>query len=112
MLVLVKTVHTAVFFFMSACILYILYAGITQTYNLILLVAIVAVLLESIVYLGNGRRCPLTELALRYGDPTGDDWFADIFLPEWAARLVFPVCGALTIVGLVVMFIGWIAAWG
>ena len=105
MLALIKTFHTAVFLFMSACILYILYAGLTRTYTGLLTIAVVAVVLETVVWWFSGRRCPLTALARQYGDETGNDWIADMFLPRWAAEKIPPVCGGLFVLGLIVLAI-------
>ena len=52
-LFLVKSIHTAIFIFMSACLIYILYSGITGTYNWALLVAIGAILVEGLVLIIN-----------------------------------------------------------
>ena len=75
----IKTFHTAIFLFMSVAILYILYSGLTRTYDWKLVAAFAAIILEIAVYLLNGLRCPLTKLAQQYGDPTGNDLIADIF---------------------------------
>jgi len=68
------------------------------------------VLIESAVYIANDRRCPLTALAKQYGDTTGNDWVADIFLPDWFAPHIPPVCGVLFVVGLVVLIVNWLLA--
>ncbi|MCB9453943.1 MAG: hypothetical protein H6672_21125 [Anaerolineaceae bacterium] len=107
-LFLIKGFHTLVFLFMSACILYVLYAGLTRRYDIWLALAIGAVLLEVAVFVLNRLRCPLTALAQRYGDTTGNDFIADIFLPPWAARLIPPVCGGLFVVSLVVLAVMWL----
>ena len=101
----IKTLHTAIFLFMSACILYILYAGLTRTYNGLVTAAVAVVALESAVWWFAGRRCPLTSLARHYGDDTGNDWIADMFLPRWAARKIPPVCGGLFVLGLVALVV-------
>jgi predicted benzoate:H+ symporter BenE len=88
---------------MSACILYVLYCGLTRTYDWTLAAAVGAVIIESTVYVLNGRRCPLTHWAQQYGDPTGNDLIADIFLPPSFARKIPPVCGGLFVVGLLVL---------
>jgi hypothetical protein len=102
-LFLVKFVHTLIFLLMSACVLYVLLAGVTRTYDWKLAAALGMIMLEGVVYFGNGRRCPLTNLALRYGDQTGNDLLADIFLPEWAARKIFPVSSIILIIGLILL---------
>lgn len=105
MLTLIKSVHTFIFLFMSACILYIWYAALTRTYTVLLAVALGAVALETVVYLANGRRCPLTHLAQQHGDAGGHDWIADLFLPDWAARAIPSVCGALLVLGLLALVV-------
>ncbi len=103
MLAFIKTIHTVIFLFMSACILYILYAGLAQVYDWKLSAAVVLVTLESLVWWFAGRRCPLTSLARQYGDVSGNDWIADLFLPRWAADKIPPVCGVLFGLGLLVL---------
>ncbi len=105
MLFAVKFAHTLVFLFMSACILYMLYCGLTGQLTLLLWLAIIATLLETAVYALNGFRCPLTALATRYGDTSGDDFIADIFLPKWFVPYIVPLCGVLVTVGLAL--VGW-----
>jgi len=107
MLFAVKFLHTLVFLFMSVCILYMLYCGITGETNMILWIAIAATLLETAVFAWNGFRCPMTEWALRYsdGNSSGDDFIADIFLPKWFTPYITPLCGVLMVIGLIL--IGW-----
>jgi hypothetical protein len=96
----IKFVHSVVFIVESIAILYILYSGVYDVRSPWLVVAIVLVLAEIIVYVGNGTHCPLTKLARKLGDKTGDDFIADIFLPKWFAPLIPPICGALAVLGL------------
>lgn len=102
-LVGIKTVHTVIFLGMSAAILYVLYCGLTRTYNAWLGVALAAVILECVVFVANGRRCPLTKWARYYGDASGNDWIADIFLPARFAPKIPLVCGGLFVVSLIVL---------
>ena len=108
-LVMLKSFHTGIFLFMSGCILYVIYCGAVRRYDWTLGLALGALTLEIIVFLGNGRRCPLTDLALKYGDSTGNDWIADIFLPRWAAQMIVPVSSLLLILGLVLLVINRVA---
>ncbi len=85
----IKLFHTLIFFFMSACLLYILYAGVTKTFNWILLIAVIAIFIEGIALILNKWRCPLATLAEKYGAENGS--VTDIFLPTWIARNVFIV---------------------
>jgi hypothetical protein len=105
MLFLIKSIHTAVFVFMCGCILYLWYAGLTRIYDWKLWGALGAIVLEGLVWWFSGRRCPLTDIAKKYGDTSGNDWFADIFLPEWAAMRIVPVSTVLVLIGLIILVI-------
>jgi hypothetical protein len=100
---LIKSIHTLIFLLMSAAILYILYSGLTRTYTPLLTVALALVILEVIVYGLNRFRCPLTKWAQHYGDPTGNDLIADLFLPPSLARLIPLVCGGLFALSLLLL---------
>ncbi|MEP6986326.1 MAG: hypothetical protein ABI970_12055 [Chloroflexota bacterium] len=104
----IKTLHTLIFLLMSAAILVVLYCGLTRTYNLWLVVALAAVILECGVFLANNRRCPLTKWARDYGDTTGNDWIADIFLPAWFAPKIPLLCGGLFVVSLIVLAVNFL----
>jgi hypothetical protein len=106
----IKTLHTVIFLVMSAAILYILYSGLTRTFNEWVVVALAAVLLECVVFLANKRHCPLTDWARRYGDASGNDWIADIFLPAWFAPKIPLLCGGLFMVSLFVLVINFLLA--
>ena len=72
---------------MLACLLYILYAGVTKTFNWILLIAIAAIFIEGGILILNKRRCPLTTFAEKHGAKKGS--VVDIFLPAIIARNTF-----------------------
>ncbi len=99
----IKLLHTLVFIVESAAILYILYSGLFNVRGTGLVIAVILVLAEIIVYVGNGTRCPLTKVARQLGDATGNDFIADIFLPERFARLIPMVCGGLAVIGLLIV---------
>lgn len=96
----IKFLHTVVFVVESAAILYILYSGLFDLNAPGLVIAVIVVLAEIVVYVANGTRCPLTKIAQQLGDKTGNDFVADIFLPERFARLIPLVCGGLAVIGL------------
>ena len=83
----IKLFHSLVFFFMVVCLLYILYAGVTRTFNLVLLIAIIAIFIEGGILILNRWRCPLTTFAEKQGAENGS--VADIFLPAVIARNSF-----------------------
>ena len=99
LLFFIKLAHSIVFLVESAAIMYILGCGLFGRRGRWLKLAYGLVGAEVAVFVGNGRRCPLTKVAQALGDPTGDDLIADIFLPNWFIPLVTPVCGGLAAVG-------------
>ena len=86
---------------MAACLFYILYCGITRTYNWLLLAAILAVLIEGLALLLNKGRCPFTTLAEKHGAEKGT--VTDIFLPDWISRNVFRISTVLFSVELILL---------
>ena len=55
------------------------------------------VLLECLVLVLNGWRCPITDLAARYAPETSDNF--DIYLPNWLARHNKTIFGVLFVAG-------------
>ncbi len=100
-LFLIKSVHTIIFILMSSALVYILYSGVTGTYNWVLLFAIAAILVEGVVLIFNRFRCPLANLARRYGDKKGS--VTDMFYPKWFVPHVFRVSTVLFVIGLVLL---------
>ena len=67
MLALVRGCHTAVYLVMVAAILVLLYAGVTGYAGPWLWTGLGLLATETTVFVGNGFKCPLTALAIRYG---------------------------------------------
>ncbi len=99
----IKLLHTVVFVVESVAILYILYSGLFNVRGTGLVIAVILVVAEVVVFVGNGIRCPLTKMAQDLGDKTGNDFVADIFLPERFARLIPFVYGGLAGIGLLLI---------
>ena len=100
-LFVIKLIHSIVFFFVAACLIYLLYCGITKTYNWALFLAISAILINGSALLLNQGRCPLTTLAEKHGAEKGS--VTDIFLPTWMVRNVFRVSTVLFSAELVLL---------
>jgi hypothetical protein len=100
----IKFVHSVIFIFMVACLVYILYCAATGRYDWTLLIALIAIFIEGLALLLNRWRCPLTTLAERYGAANGA--VTDIFLPEWLTRHTFKISTIVLIIELI-----WLA-WG
>lgn len=100
-LTMVRAVHTAIYLVMVSAILVLLYAGATAYVGAWLWVSLGLLTVETVVFVGNGFKCPLTALAVRYGAVTG--YAFDTFLPERATRYTFRFFGSLMMVGLVML---------
>lgn len=100
-LVVVKTLHTAVWAVMAASSIYILYAGVMNTTGTALWAAIALLALESAVLVANGWVCPLTPIAMRYTDDRTDNF--DIYLPRIVAKHNKAIFGGIFAAGLVLV---------
>jgi hypothetical protein len=63
---------------------YVLYAGFAGRSDRRAGIAAGVVAAESLIFAGNGFRCPLTQVAERLGAERGS--VTDIYLPRWLAR--------------------------
>ncbi|MCL2052802.1 MAG: hypothetical protein FWG91_13905, partial [Lachnospiraceae bacterium] len=80
---LVRLVHTIIWCVLVTAILYILYAGILDRVNMLVLFCIGLVFIECSILLICRLKCPLTLLGYRYTDNHAIGF--DIFLPAWLA---------------------------
>lgn len=76
----IKTVHTLAWASIESCVVYVLHAGFAGRSDKRVGIAAGVVVGESLVFAANGFRCPLTELAERYGAERGS--VTDIYLPK------------------------------
>jgi hypothetical protein len=97
----VRLVHTAIYLVMAGSTLLLVYAGISGATGPWLWGVLVLLAIESIVFAGNGFKCPLTALAVRYGAEKG--YAFDTFLPERVTRYTFRVFGTLMALGLLLL---------
>jgi hypothetical protein len=108
-LALVRGIHTAIYLLMVAAIGVLLAAGITGYAGGWLWISLGLLALETVVFLGNGMRCPLTALAVRFGAEKG--YAFDTFLPERVTRYTFRFFGSLMVLGLILLGLQWADAW-
>ncbi len=99
----IKVVHTVIFWVLSACTVYALYSGVADRITTWTWIAVGLLLVESVVLAISGWTCPLTILAERQGATRGS--VADLFLPKWLADRIFPICG--TMFGIALLLILW-----
>jgi polyferredoxin len=92
----IKAVHTVIWAFLAACILAIPVMGWADMYQHVAWLTGIVVL-EIIVLVVSGWRCPLTIVAERHTDDRRDNF--DIYLPEWLARHNKVIFGSLFLGG-------------
>lgn len=80
----VKTVHTLAWFSIEAAVVHVLYAGFAKRSDRGVAVAAALVAGETAIFVGNGFRCPLTQVARDLGSERAG--VADIYLPSWFAH--------------------------
>ena len=97
--------HTLIYGVMVAAIAVLLFAGVTGHSGPWLWTSLGLLAAESAVFFGNGMRCPLTALAVRYGAEKGQVF--DTVLPERLTRHTFRFFGTLTAVGAALMIPRW-----
>ena len=98
---IVKLFHTFVFLVLGVCILFLLYCAVFNRRTRWTAIALVLVVAEGIIVAVNGWRCPLADLAERWGAENGS--VAGIFLPPFLAGRVFQICTPLAAVAILVL---------
>ena len=83
-LLIIKSIHTAIWLFYIFVFCYILYAGIFNKIDKYLWIAIGFVLLEVLALIVNRWKCPLTILSYKYS--SNHETGFDIFLPRILAK--------------------------
>lgn len=102
-LLAIKWVHTLIWIFFVAVIIYILYSGIFNEINIYTWIGIGLIILEGIVLLVFKMFCPLTIMARKYSDSEKDNF--DIFLPNWLAKYNKLIFTTLYVIGLILVLI-------
>lgn len=101
MLKTIKVIHTIIWAIMASAVFYILYAGILNIYNKLLLICIGLIILESFILFINKWTCPLTPIARKYTKDNNDNF--DIYLPNWLAKHNKVIFTVLFLIGLILV---------
>ena len=99
--VLIRSVHTLIFLVMGGLLLGFLLEVIFDTITPLTWIAVIVLLLEGVVLMLNGWRCPLGTYAERVGAITTTE--SDMLLPKRFTALIFPVCSALLAIALALL---------
>jgi hypothetical protein len=106
-LVGIKILHTAIWFFFAGCIVAIPIAG-AQGWFLQAVILTGLVLVECVILAANRGRCPLTDLAGRHTEEREDNF--DIYLPLWLARHNQAIFGMFFVAGELFLLGRWLTA--
>jgi hypothetical protein len=102
----IKLVHTAIWLLFALCIVAIPMLGYVGHFRQASWLVCI-VLVEVLVLVFNGLRCPLTGVAARYTEDRRDNF--DIYLPVWIARRNKSIFGILFVLGSLFTLAQWVA---
>jgi hypothetical protein len=100
---IIKAIHAVLFVLGSALLVALLYEVISGSITALTWAAVFVFIVEGIILLSWGCRCPLTVYAENRGATSGQ--VTDIFLPKWLADRVFIIYGGLFAVALVILIL-------
>ena len=102
----IKLLHTAVWLLFAVCIMAIPILGYVGRFRQAAWLVCI-VMMEVLVLVFNGLRCPLTDVASRYTQDRRDNF--DIYLPVWIARHNKSIFGILFVLGSLFTLARWVA---
>lgn len=107
----IRVVHLGVFFFVSSCIVYVVYCGVSGSGSKWLLRTSIAIpTAVGVVWRLNGGECPLASLVYRLAG--GDKTTSDILLPLWFSRWIMTGSTLVLAVGIVLVLWRGADRWG
>lgn len=104
--VFVKAFHSVAVIVFAVAAGYLIYCGVTGKRDALMVWALVAVAVEAAIYIGFGRKCPLTMLARWLGDDGGHDYLFEWLLGARNIGLVSRSLAALAAVGVLLILVG------
>jgi hypothetical protein len=105
MLTAIKVLHTVVWALLAAAIVALPFLAGERAFRWATILSVV-VLLEGVVLLANGWRCPMTDLAAKYTADRSPNF--DIYMPNWLARHNKTIFTALFIVNEAILLVEWL----
>ena len=100
-LILIKTLHTAIWLFFNVVIFYLLYAVIMNKIDKWVWICIGCILGEALVLVVFKSVCPVTILARKYS--TSQKANFDIYLPNWLAKYNKEIYTVIVLVALIIL---------
>ncbi len=97
----IKAIHSALFIVASGLLFALLYEVISGKITALTWITVIVFMVEGIILVASGCRCPLTAYAENLGATHGQ--VTDIFLPKWLADRTFIIYGALFGAAMVIL---------
>jgi hypothetical protein len=105
MLTAIKVLHTVVWALLAGAIVALPFLAVQGAFRWAAILSVV-ILIECIVLLANGWRCPMTDLAAKYTDDRSPNF--DIYMPNWLARHNKTIFGSLFLVNEAIFLLIWL----
>jgi hypothetical protein len=105
MLVAIKVVHTVVWAVLAGIIVALPFLAWQGAFRWTAILSVLIVV-EGVVLLANGWRCPMTDLAAKYTDDRSPSF--DIYMPNWLARHNKTIFTALFLVNEAIVLAKWL----
>jgi hypothetical protein len=102
-LALVRAVHTVIYVVMASSVFAVLNAGASGARGAWLWGSLALVGIEVAIFVGSGMKCPLTNVAEKYGAPSG----ADTYFPVSITRHTLAFFGPLIVIGVALLAARW-----
>jgi hypothetical protein len=100
-IVAIKAVHSVIFVLNATSVVHIFWVGVLNRRSRWTRLALIAALGESIVFVVNRGRCPLTQIVEALGADSGR--VSDMFLPRWFADRIPQLFGPPLVIGLLAL---------
>jgi small neutral amino acid transporter SnatA (MarC family) len=98
---MIKVLHTVIWAFFVLIIFYILYSALVDRIDILTWMAMALIIVEGIILLMNGWRCPFTNLGEKYTKQTEVGF--DIFLPRWLAKNNKTIFTSIYLLGVIMV---------
>jgi hypothetical protein len=105
MLTAIKLLHTVVWALLAAAIVSLPFLAGQHAFRWATILSVV-ILVEGVVLLANGWRCPMTDLAAKYTVDRSPSF--DIYMPNWLARHNKTIFTALFLVNESILLVEWL----
>lgn len=100
-LILIKLLHTVIWFFFNVVIFYLMYAVIADKIDKWVWICISLIAMEGIVLLVFKNLCPVTLIARNYSQSEKANF--DIYLPNWLAKYNKLIYSIIVLIAIIIL---------